>query len=150
MKPTGTAMSLEIHNMPGNLIRRLHQKSTQVFLREMKRAGHDLTPVQFAAMQALRGAEGMDQAQVAQLIAYDRATIGGVIERLEKRGFVQRQVNRRDRRARQVSLTAAGEAMVDVLIPVVRGFQDDILDGLDPAEKAELRRLMAKSLDMSE
>jgi DNA-binding MarR family transcriptional regulator len=143
-------MPLEIHNMPGHLIRRLHQKSTQVFLREMKRAGHDLTPVQFAAMQALRGSEGMDQAQVAQLIAYDRATIGGVIERLEKRGFVQRQVNRRDRRARQVSLTAAGEAMVDVLIPVVRGFQDDILDGLDAAEKAELRRLMAKSLDMSE
>jgi TRAP-type C4-dicarboxylate transport system substrate-binding protein len=62
-------MPLEIHNMPGHLIRRLHQKSTQVFLREMKRAGHDLTPVQFAAMQALRGSEGMDQAQVAQLIA---------------------------------------------------------------------------------
>ena len=141
-------MPLEIHDMPGHLIRRLHQKSTQVFLREMKRAGHDLTPVQFAAMEALRGSDGMDQAQVAQLIAYDRATIGGVIERLEKRGLLRREVNRRDRRARLVSLTDEGRALVEALMPVVRGFQDDILDGLDAEERSALRRLIAKSLDM--
>jgi DNA-binding MarR family transcriptional regulator len=134
--------------MPGHLIRRLHQKSTQVFQQRIKQAGHDITPVQFAAMDALRGSPGIDQAQVAHLIAYDRATIGGVIERLEKRGLVQRVVNRRDRRARLVSLTPAGQALIDALLPVVQRLQEDILEGLAPGEREELCRLMVKTLGM--
>lgn len=134
--------------MPGHLIRRLHQKSTQVFQQRVKQAGHDITPVQFAAMDALRGSPGIDQAQVAHLIAYDRATIGGVIERLEKRGLVQRAANPRDRRARLVSLTPAGQDLIDELLPVVRGLQEDILDGLAPGEREALCRFMARTLGM--
>ena len=39
--------------MPGHLIRRLHQQSTQVFQAQMQAAGFDLTSVQFAALDAL-------------------------------------------------------------------------------------------------
>ncbi|MBF9060921.1 MarR family transcriptional regulator [Rhodobacterales bacterium HKCCSP123] len=144
----GKAVTPEIYKMPGHLIRRLHQKSTQVFQQRVRQAGHDITPVQFAAMEALRGAPGIDQAQLAHLIAYDRATIGGVIERLEKRGLVQRAANPRDRRARLVSLTAAGLALIDALLPVVRGLQADILDGLAPGEREALCRYMARTLAM--
>lgn len=136
--------------MPGHLIRRLHQKSTQVFQQRMRQAGHDITPVQFAAMEALRGAPGIDQAQLAQLIAYDRATIGGVIERLENRGLVQRAANPRDRRARLVSLTPAGAGLIEDLLPVVEGLQADILADLTTAERKALCRLMARTLAMPE
>ena len=51
----------------------------------VKEAGFDLTPIQLAAMQALKVNPGIEQAKIATLIAYDRATIGGVVERLEKR-----------------------------------------------------------------
>jgi DNA-binding MarR family transcriptional regulator len=134
--------------MPGHLIRRLHQKSTQVFQHRMRQAGHDITPVQFAAMEALRGAPGIDQAQLAHLIAYDRATIGGVLERLEKRGLVQRAANPKDRRARLVSLTPAGAGLIEDLLPVVESLQADILDGLGPAEREALCRFMARTLAM--
>jgi DNA-binding MarR family transcriptional regulator len=136
--------------MPGHLIRRLHQKSTQVFQQRMRQAGHDITPVQFAAMEALRGAPGIDQAQLAHLIAYDRATIGGVIERLENRGLVQRAANPRDRRARLVSLTPAGAGLIEDLLPVVEGLQADILADLTTAERKALCRLMARTLAMPE
>lgn len=139
-------MSLDIHTMAGHLIRRLHQRSNSVFVERVKAAGHDLTPVQFAAMDTLDARPGIDQARVAALIGYDRATIGGVIERLEKRGLVRREVNRQDRRARLVRLTREGKRVVAALRPVVRDLQDDILANLDPEERAAVNALMAKSL----
>ena len=89
-------------DMAGHLIRRLHQQSTQIFVQRTQAAGFDLTPVQFAALDAIHAHPATDQARVAEMIAYDRATIGGVIERLEQKGWVRRVVREHDRRAREL------------------------------------------------
>lgn len=81
---------MRILTMPGHVIRRLNQMSTQVFARRMQEAGIDITPVQFAALDAIKSFPGSDQAGIAAKIAYDRATIGGVIERLLDKGYVER------------------------------------------------------------
>ncbi len=127
--------------MAGHLIRRLHQQSTQVFMQRTQAAGFDLTPVQFAALDAIRSHPGTDQARVAELIAYDRATIGGVIDRLEQKGWVRRVVSERDRRARELSLTAEGARILAALLPVVRALQDEILQPLSAAERARFLAL---------
>lgn len=140
--------TLPVHSMPGHLIRRLHQRSTAVFQKHMREAGHSITSVQFAALGALSDEPGIDQARIAALIAYDRATIGGVIERLEKRGLVERTVNDDDRRARIVTLTPEGEALYKALLPLVKKLQSDILAELSAADRAVLTELMARSLGM--
>ncbi|WP_339689643.1 MarR family transcriptional regulator [Celeribacter baekdonensis] len=140
-------MKLEIHNMAGHLIRRLNQISMSIFNERMRVTGHALTSVQFAAMNALHANPGLDQASLAGLIAYDRATIGGVVDRLEGKGLVKRIVNERDRRARTITLTPEGEQILQELIPVVKRFQDEILLGLDEGERVEFLRLAAKVAD---
>ncbi|MCB1388513.1 MAG: winged helix-turn-helix transcriptional regulator [Rhodobacteraceae bacterium] len=132
--------------MAGHLIRRLHQQSTQVFVQRAREARLDLTSVQFAAMDAIRAHPGIDQAGVAALIAYDRATIGGVIDRLVAKGWVARSVNRRDRRAREVRLTPAGAQLFAAALPVVEALQADILAPLDPAERTAFLTLARKAL----
>ncbi len=133
-------------DMAGHLIRRLHQLSTQVFVQRTQAAGFDLTPVQFAALDAIHNHPGADQATVAELIAYDRATIGGVIERLEQKGWVARVVSERDRRARELSLTPEGQRIFRALVPVVRGLQDEILVSLSPADRARFLRLARQAV----
>jgi DNA-binding MarR family transcriptional regulator len=130
--------------MPGHLIRRLQQRSTQLFQLAMKQMGYDLTSVQFAAMQVLKENPGLEQAQMAELIAYDRATIGGVIDRLEKKGYVLRVVSPQDRRAREVSLTESGEAVLADVYPVIEALQQDILQKLDSAEQQQFLTLAKK------
>lgn len=137
--------AMEIHAMPGHLIRRLHQQSTQIFAARMREAGIDITSVQFAAIDALHARPGIDQAGVAALIAYDRATIGGVIDRLEAKGLVERTVSEKDRRARVVRLTGAGREMHARLLPMVRAVQDEIMAGLSPRER-ESFMAMAQAL----
>ena len=136
-----------IHGMPGHLIRRLHQISTSVFADRMAAAGHDVTPVQYAALATLAEHPGIDQATLAGLIAYDRVTIGGVVDRLVQKDLVERSVNAQDRRSRVLALTDAGGVLVAALAPIVTALQDDILPGLDPAERAQLPALLARAAD---
>lgn len=131
--------------MPGHLIRRLHQISTSVFAERMKAAGIDITSVQFAALTVLHEKPGIDQATLAQEIAYDRATIGGVVDRLERKGWVLRKVNQDDRRARQVTLTEEGTEMLAVVAPIVAALQADILAQLTLTERTAFIALASKA-----
>jgi DNA-binding MarR family transcriptional regulator len=133
-------------DMAGHLIRRLHQQSTLVFVQRTQEAGFDLTPIQFAALDAIANQPGADQATVAEMIAYDRATIGGVIERLEQKGWVRRVVSERDRRARELSLTTEGQYILKALVPVVRGLQDEILQSLGETDRARFLKLARQAV----
>jgi DNA-binding MarR family transcriptional regulator len=134
-----------VSHMPGHLIRRLHQISTHVFMTRTKEAGFDLTSVQFAALEAIRQSPGIDQAGLAEAIAKDRATIGAVADRLEQKGLVSRKVNLRDKRARKLTLTDEGEALVASLSPIVEKLQKEILPGLNDAEYRMFVELAAKA-----
>ena len=137
---------MEVAGMPGHLVRRLHQISTQVFVARARAAGCDITPVQFAALDALLDHPGIDQASVAALIAADRATIGGVIDRLVAKGLVARMTNNRDRRARELHLTSSGEQAFTTLLPLVRTAQDEVVRGLSDEERDVLMRLLEKAI----
>ncbi len=128
-------------DMAGHLIRRLHQLSTQVFVQRTQAAGFDLTPVQFAALDAIHANPAIDQARVAEMIALDRATIGGVIERLEEKGWIRRVVSERDRRARELSLTPKGKRILAALLPIVCEAQAEILQPLSGADRARFLEL---------
>ena len=127
---------MSVLDMAGHLIRRLHQQSTQVFVQRTQAAGFDLTPVQYAAIEAIYENPGIDQARVAEMIGYDRATIGGVIERLEKKDWINREVSEQDRRARVLSLTAKGKKIRLALEPIVQDLQKDILQPLSDEDRA--------------
>lgn len=135
----------EIYQMAGHLIRRLNQISVSVFAERMAREGFDFTPVQYAALSTVAANPGLDQATLAGLIAYDRATLGGVVDRLEQKALVERSVSRADRRARELHLTAKGADMLALLKPIVADLQDDILIGLDETEKLQMMRLLEKA-----
>ncbi|MBB95207.1 MAG: MarR family transcriptional regulator [Rhodobacteraceae bacterium] len=136
---------MNVDEMAGHLIRRLHQTSAHVFAVRTKEAGLDVTPIQFAAMDAIRAEPGIDQAGVAAKIAYDRATIGGVIDRLAQKGWISRTVSKRDRRARVLALTEDGAAMFDRVKPVVVDLQSDILPGLSADEQLQFLHLARKA-----
>lgn len=125
----------------------MHQIAISTFAAEVAAEGCDITNVQYAALHTLRAHPGIDQATLAGLIAYDRVTIGGVIARLEARGYLERIVSRTDRRARSLRLTPAGAAVLDTVNDGVLRAQKVMLQGLTPAEQATLLTLLRKATD---
>lgn len=137
---------MTVAGMAGHLIRRLNQMSTQVFSHQMQAAGYEITPVQFAALDAVHMTPGLDQAGIAAMITYDRATIGGVIDRLEQKGLIKRSVSERDRRAREVRLTSEGQRVYAEALPIVKTVQMEILEGLTSDEQRQFLRLAEKAI----
>lgn len=137
---------IAIYSMPGHLIRRMHQASQAIFDSAIAEAGFDLTPVQFAALTVIAARPGLDQATLASAIAFDRPTTGGVIDRLEAKGLVRREIAKGDRRSRRLHLQPAGRQVLEGATPVVEHVQESMLIGLSAAEQATLLRLLGKAL----
>lgn len=134
----------DVNDMPGHLVRRFQQIAVAVFHAEVAAAGFDLTPVQYAALVRTGANPGIDQATLAGLIAYDRTTIAGVVDRLVQKGLVAREVSGRDRRARELSITKEGERVLRQVTPAVEEAQRVMLNGLSEAEAHEFMRLLRK------
>lgn len=141
---TASAASF-LEAQPGYFIRRLQQIAVGIFLEEA--AGSGITPVQFAALMAVREHPGIDQRTLAARIAFDTSTIGGVIDRLERDGLMQRQTSPTDRRARVLTLTAAGQSALDALLPAVQRAQQRILAPIPKARQREFRELLRMAVE---
>lgn len=135
-EPAGT----QIDQQPGYAIRRLHQISVGIFLREA--GGLGVTPVQYAALQVVGNQPGIDQRTLARSIALDTSTTGGVVDRLEARGWLERRLSPQDRRARQLFLTPAGEQGLADTVPAMLRAQEQILAPLTPRQRSEFMRLL--------
>jgi DNA-binding MarR family transcriptional regulator len=135
---------MNIHAMPGHLIRRLNQISVALFAQRMADVGIVLTPVQFAALSGIRAHPNVDQATLAGMVAYDRATLGKVIDRLENRGLLLRTTSRNDRRAKALTLTKSGRTLLEGAEPHVSNIQPEILTGLDQDERKIFLTMLSK------
>lgn len=138
---------LEIYEMPGHLIRRMNQAAVSIFMEETGKKGFDLTPVQYAALSAINTKPGLDQATLANHIAYDRVTIGGVVDRLVQKNLIRREISPTDRRARELYLTDDGSKVLTDIRPIVINLQELLLIGLKPAEREQFIGLLRKASD---
>ena len=131
---------LPLTDLPGHYIRRLQQIAVGVFMEETQAFG--VTPVQFAALNALVATPGIDQRTLAASIGFDTSTIGGVVDRLEARGCVQRQVSPEDRRARLLQVTPEGKQLLQEVSDAVLSTQTRILAPLPEGERQEFLRML--------
>jgi DNA-binding MarR family transcriptional regulator len=108
-----------------------------------------VTPVQFAILNALIEDPGEDQVTLAGKVAFDAATFGSVIARLEAKGWVRRRADARDRRRKLLWVTPEGERAAAVMRRAVVKTQTRILAPLEPAERDQLVQLLDKLVTRS-
>lgn len=132
----------DFEHAPGHLIRRAHQLAVALFMEET--AAFDVTPVQFAIVHALMDTPGVDQVTLAARVAFDAATSGSVIGRLEARGWVRREVDAQDKRRKLLWLTPEGAKAAVQMKRAVASVQARILAPLQDAEQGALVALLGK------
>ena len=140
MSKKSTDTSIDLGGLPGHQIRRLHQIAVAIFLQDTE--AHGLTPVQYAAMQAIQANPLIDQRTLASKIGLDTSTMGGVIDRLEARQLLLRNKSPADRRVKLVALTAEGEAALAAIQPAMAKAQKRILAPLNAAQQSQFMSLL--------
>jgi DNA-binding MarR family transcriptional regulator len=134
--------SFDFQRAPGHLIRRAHQLAVAIFMEET--GGFDVPPVQFAILHALIADPGEDQVTLAGKVAFDAATFGSVIGRLQAKGWVRREPDGVDRRRKLLWITPAGEQAAAQMKRAVNKVQSRIVGPLAPAEREQLLALLDK------
>jgi DNA-binding MarR family transcriptional regulator len=137
--------SYDFRHAPGHLIRRAHQVAVAIFMEET--SDFEVTPVQFAILNTLIEAPGEDQVTLARNVAFDAATFGSVIARIESRGWVRREADAADKRRKLLWVTPEGEQVAQRMKRAVAKAQSRILGPLEAAEREQLLRLLQRLVD---
>ena len=145
MPKKANAPAVDLDDLPGHHIRRLHQIAVAIFLQETE--AHGITPVQYAALQAVANTPGVDQRTLAGRIGLDTSTVAGVVDRLEARSLLQRNASPADKRVRLLSLTPGGNALLAAVEPGMRAAQLRILSPLPKAQRADFLRMLRTLVD---
>src|ERR1700746_428555 len=125
----------------GFILRQVWQRHTTIFARDI---GINLTPTQWAALAKLNEAGPCSQNQLGRLTAMDVATIKGVIDRLTARGLTETSPDPEDGRRLLVSLSRAGQQLVEKAAPNALVVSRETLAPLDARERETLFALLNK------
>ena len=107
-------------------------------------AEYDATPVQFAILNALMDDPGEDQITLSIRVAFDPATLGSVIGRVEAKGWITRKADPADKRRKLLWITPLGKTMAIGMKRAVSKAQQRILAPLDVDERVQLSALLTK------
>ncbi len=145
-KPAPITMDA-VYAAPGYLFRRMQQIAVALFVEECR--AFDLTPVQYAALIAIHTHPGIDATRLSAVIAFDRSTLGSVIERLEVKNLIDRKPSDGDKRVKLLYLTKAGASILRDIMPSVEKAQARMLQPLKPADRKVLLSLLTQLVDLN-
>ena len=150
-------MGVSLHDKPdtaeaeaalaGNLSWLLAQAS-HVMITEMTLAFEDLgvSPRGHCVLSAALTGE-FTQKELADAIGLDKTTMVVTVDELERAGFAERRPSESDRRARIISVTRAGKAVVHKGEKIVAAIQQDVLASLPADQRDALMRALERLVD---
>ncbi|GAC1468946.1 MAG: MarR family transcriptional regulator [Desulfuromonadaceae bacterium] len=130
----------DIENSIGFLLSKGYQRAWAILREEIEQ--YDLTPPQFALLAFLWQQDGLTQVELSEKGQIDRSTIGGLIDRLERNGLLERRQHPQDRRAYRIYLTEQGKAMESTLSACAERSLKRFTSCLNEDELKELRRML--------
>jgi MarR family transcriptional regulator, transcriptional regulator for hemolysin len=112
----------------------------------------DVTRSQWWVLAFLSRDDGMSQVALADELDLGKVALGGLVDRLEAVGLVERRPDRVDRRLKRVFLTPKGAGLIEQIRESVKGAETEIISGIAgkdlQATGRALRRMKTNLLDM--
>lgn len=118
---------------------------TQAIFEAEAMAVHQLRPVDYTVLALVRHNDGITAAQLASALALTPPHLAARIEKLMRRGFVEREPHVRDRRALHLRITPDGQSVVDDTTARIVAAEEEALHSLSAGERLMLRELLHKA-----
>ncbi|GAA0254285.1 MarR family winged helix-turn-helix transcriptional regulator [Cryptosporangium japonicum] len=128
------------------LLSQLGALSARMFAERV--AALDLTPPQAGLLRLVAWTPGQSQQAVAAQLGTPPSRLVALVDGLEERGLLARRRNPADRRLSSLHLTDAGVALLAELAGLAVSHDDEVCEGLDGAERAQLHALLARLAEL--
>jgi DNA-binding MarR family transcriptional regulator len=133
------AMGLSLADHTGYLLRVAHDQVHRITIEGMPGNAH---PRDFSLLSALQTTGPISQQQLADHMRVNRTLLVGIIDALERRGWVERRRDPADRRSYRLHVTPAGETAVAEMAPIVRAASGTFAAHLTEPERERLHALL--------
>lgn len=101
-----------------------------------------LTPPQFDVITSLGNTPGLTMNRLGEQTLVTKGTLTGIVDRLEQKGLVRREVPQGNRRSFKVVLTPEGEKVFQEVFPAHVAYLRERFKGLSPIQLDEIRRAL--------
>lgn len=125
----------------GKLLRRSHLAFSKLLRDRLK--DHDVSFSEFVHLERLWYDDGLNQTELSRRVGIETASSTTVLDALEKRGYIRRERDARDRRNVRVFLEPAGAEIEAKLLDCAAGINAIAREGLSKADIAEFFRIGA-------
>jgi len=105
-----------------------------------------ISRAEWRVLAALGANNGMAAKEIGAYSTLDKMQVSRAVSRLEEAGLITRAPDDTDRRAKILTLTAAGRILFQKIVPLARAREDYLLEDLDAEERAVLEKAMDKLL----
>jgi MarR family transcriptional regulator, temperature-dependent positive regulator of motility len=122
--------AFRLQESPVHLLRLALQRASELFAEQID-AG-ELTLRQFMVLLAADQRPGCTQTDLVAMTGIDRSTMGEMLDRMVRRGFLMRRRSSHDARANLIDLMEPGKQTLAAAMPAVRAAQQKLLDALSP------------------
>ena len=102
----------------------------------------EITPVQYAVLYCLWESDQRSPKEIAERLKLENSTISGILERMEKKGLIQRSISKVDRRFIQVILTEKGKNLKEDVIKAVEQVNNEVLAVFSNDEREALKNYL--------
>ncbi|MCD7108975.1 MarR family transcriptional regulator [Rhizobium sp. DKSPLA3] len=123
----------------------VNRKLRAVFDAKVKERG--LTLSRARALFALSRRDGLNQRELAEELAIETPTIVRLLDGMEAQGFIERRVEKSDRRAKQIHMTPMGRALAEEIEVIACGIRADLLSGVSLKDKETALAVMTAMAD---
>lgn len=110
---------------------------------EQRAQEFNLTSAQWRAIAQLSRTDGLTQVSLANRLDIEPMTVCRLVDRMEGAGFVRRQPNPIDKRAKLVCLTERSRAMIEAMRKIALEVYEEAFEGFSDAE----REVLVKALN---
>lgn len=104
--------------------------------------GYDVTPDQFAVLIKLWKNDGVSQKELCDKTLKTKSNITRILDSMEKRDLLSRQVNKEDRRIFNIYLTTKGKNLRTILLPIAISTHQKIFQNLSDNDKKNLQKIL--------
>jgi DNA-binding MarR family transcriptional regulator len=116
------------------------RRSMHDFLHFARREG--LSMVQMNVLTRIYYHGACEITALLEILEVSKAAAGQLVERMEQQGLVERQPDPQDRRARRVSLTPKGSALVEASIAARQAWMADLMENIPAEERPAVARAL--------
>jgi len=124
------------------LISKVCQKLIINLQKAFSESGVEVTPIQVMLLFFLQKNDGSSLTQISQGLMLENPTITGLIDRLEKLGYVKRSDHPNDRRVYLVHITEKGNKVANKALPIIKKLNEQIKEGYSKGEIEDFKKVL--------